>query len=404
MAENRRATRRSIISECLQKSPSGKVQKLHAVLAEGQMSASDFFMWGERGLVATFFADLHLWDEPEAFDSFLATIEIDSPLFPRKAKKITCIAEPDFGNAGFGHPDAVLRVEAENDSYVIIVEAKRHPYTTACKPISLRGIDRSGFNSSLNGQLELDFALAAALEQFKLDDQKLIEPEWITKTPYALERGSRVRRVLKNRNVLRDVVPMACGLPFENYFFVSLTTDMLNPFDAANSLNVFPELFHPQHGPDNCWGELKHQFGWVNYLKLERVIRSLFDSGNRRVGSLFLESLKINENNMRSRAGSEPSNDASEGVKTRGSSMIYSSQINPKTYLHFSWLGQGCALRDYSLSAIEQPEAVRSYRTSQARILIEQELRLGRLDTVRETSRLHERTMELNKQLVARVD
>jgi hypothetical protein len=92
------------------------------------MNDSGFFMWGERGLVATFFADLHLWDDAEAFDAFLAIVQIDSPLFPRRASKMTCIIEPDFGNAGFGHPDAVLRVETEDNSSVIIIEAKRHLY------------------------------------------------------------------------------------------------------------------------------------------------------------------------------------------------------------------------------------------------------------------------------------
>jgi hypothetical protein len=361
------------------------------------MNHSDFFMWGERGLVATFFADLHLWDDPKAFDSFLDKVQIDSHLFPRKTKKIMCIVEPDFGNAGFGHPDAVLRVEAENTASVVIIEAKRHPYVNACKPIHLRGISRSGFNSSLNGQLELDFALALALEQFAETDHELIEPEWITKTPYALERGQGVRRTLKNRNVLRDVVAKICGLPLEHYFFVALTTDSSNPFEEEHQGWILPELFHPKHGLDNCWNQIKHQFGWVNYVALKEVIESLFVGSTFEFDSLFLESLEINGKNM-----GRSTNIVSSGYEPtrRGTSIIYAPQINAKTYLHFSWRGENCALRDYSLSSTEEPYAERSFRTSDVRKLIEEEVPLTRREGVTNTSRMHQKIFELNKQLV----
>lgn len=364
------------------------------------MNHSDFLMWGERGLVATFFADLHLWDDPEAFDSFLAKVQIDSPLFPRVTKRVMCIVEPDFGNAGFGHPDAVLRVEAENTSSVIIVEAKRHPYVTACKPIHLRGINRSGFNSSLNGQLELDFALALALEQFTGTDHELIEPEWITRTPYALERGEGVRRTLKNRNVLRDVAAKICGLPLEHYFFVSLTTDPSNPFEDEKHTSILPELFHPKHGLNNCWNQIKHQFGWVNYVALKEVIKGLFAGSAYEFDSLFLESLEINEKNMRHSTNVGSNGYESTLVKSKGTSIIYASQINAKSYLHFSWRGEGCALRDYSLSSTEAPDPERSYRTSDVRKLIEQEVPLTSRDGVTNTSGMHQKILELNKQLV----
>jgi hypothetical protein len=188
----------------------------------------------------------------------------------------------------------------------------------------------------LNGQLELDFALALALEQFDRTDRVLVEPEWIMGTPYALERGVGVRRTLKNPNVLRDVVSRICGLPLENYFFVALTTDESNPFHDANCTSVLPELFHPKHGSDNCWHSVKHQFGWVNFVALEKVIRGLFEREVPGTDSLFLESLEINQKNMRRGATVESSDRESGAPKTRGTSIIYASQINPKTYLHFS--------------------------------------------------------------------
>src|ERR1700693_5523645 len=133
---------------------------------------SNYYMWGERGLVATFFADLHLCGNQDAFNAFLDGIQIRYPHFPRTTTRIVSFIEPDFANTGFGHPDAVLRVETDEDEFVFILEAKRGCYLNACKPISSRGIPRSGYNSSLNGQLELDFALALALEGFLENDSE----------------------------------------------------------------------------------------------------------------------------------------------------------------------------------------------------------------------------------------
>ncbi len=79
-----------------------------------------------------------------------------------------------------------LRVENGENRFVIILEANRGCYLNACKPVASRGILRSGYNSSLNGQLELDFALVLALGNFDENDPELIEPEWILETPYSV--------------------------------------------------------------------------------------------------------------------------------------------------------------------------------------------------------------------------
>ncbi len=127
---------------------------------------------------------------------------------------------------------------------MIILEAKRGCYLNACKPVASRGILDSGYNSSLKGQLELDFALALALENFDENDSELIEPEWILETACSAERGQGGRRRLKNPHVLRSIVRETCGLPLENYFFVSLTSDRANPYLDEDNARLLPELFH----------------------------------------------------------------------------------------------------------------------------------------------------------------
>ena len=130
------------------------------------------------------------------------------------------------------------------------------------------------------------------------------------------------------------------------------------------------------------------------------MIKGLFHGGTNKSESLFLESLELNNKNMR-RTSSVRSSVYDLGVgKKRGTSIIYASQLNPKSYMHFSWLGEGCALRDYSLSSSREPKPDRSYATSKVRALIEHELPLSRKEAVTKTSAMHQRVVELNKRLI----
>lgn len=353
-------------------------------------------MWGERGLVATFFADLHLCGNLDAYNAFLDGIEIPNPNFPRTATRIISFIEPDFANTGFGHPDAVLRVESDKDEFVFILEAKRGCYLSACKPVSSRGVPRSGYNSSLNGQLELDYALALALHAFKENDSELVEPEWIKDTPYSMERKEMGRRRLKNQNVLRAVVNEICGLPLENYFFISMTNDRSNPYPSEGNNQVLPELFHPAFGVKNCWHEMKHQFGWVNFQTLETVVRSLLDESVGMGESLFLKTMELNRTNM---PAGIAVNHSQNGPESRGISLIYAPTIQSGTFLHFSWWGESCALRDYSLHPTSEPIPQRKYTTSQIRLLVEREIQVLREGSTKNVTHWHRRICDLNMSL-----
>lgn len=60
-----------------------------------------------------------------------------------------------------------------------------------------------------------------------------------------------------------------------------------------------------------------------------------------------------------------PENDGPpQEPRTRGVRLVYVPEINQHTFLHFSWDGIACALRDYSKSATIQPRPDRRYNRS----------------------------------------
>ncbi len=363
----------------------------------------DFYMWGERGLVASFFADLYLTGDSRAFEEFLRAVQIENERFPRSVSKATVIIEPDFSNKGFGHPDAVIRVDSENESAVIIVQAKRGPYAKACRPRTGRGI-RKGFNSCLNGQLELCYALALALEIFTPSCTELVEPQWIMNTPYAVERKRKVSgglRRLKNPNVLRDVVAGLAGLPLRNYFFLALTTDYSNPFLDQNLAPLFPELCHPDFGILDCWEQMKHQFGWINYSVLEEL--SLPAQKDRKL--LFAKSWELNRRNMQSgtplgRDSTESPNEGNPAILGRGTSLIFAPSQNASTFLHFSWRGESSALRDYSQSSTLQPSPDRRFATSEIKKQIQRQIVIQKEERIENVAHWHNRVSALNRTFI----
>lgn len=254
--------------------------------------------------------------------------------------------------------------------------------------------------------MELDYVLALALERFHLDSTQLVEPEWVAKTPYERERRGR-RRYLKNPIVLREVVTRFAGLPFKNYFFLGLTTDPSNPFRVASNTQLFPEIFHPDFGPEDCWPKMAHKFGWLNYAALETVIRKLQERQILRSDSLFLESLAMNRDNMEfqvpsSEATIAPGEEGASSLehqtsKRRGTSMIYAPAINARSFVHFSWRGESCALRDYSKGSSVQPPSNRGYPTSTVRSLIKQEHGISKKEPpVADSAYWYAKTIRLN--------
>lgn len=208
-------------------------------------------------------------------------------------ERFACVVEPDFGNMGFGRPDAILRFDFSARHFVVIVEAKLTGFEKACWQCSRRA--EKTFNSRLNGQLELDYRLAMALAEFKDGMSALEEPNWVPYSPYGKAQS------LKKGSVLKTLVAefSGKGLDLGGYYYLVMTTDEQNPFDRAND-QYLPQLFKGEFEGNklvfpNRWQELRSKFGWTNYKEMMRLIKKI--EGRLPVGSLFLPTYELYEMN-----------------------------------------------------------------------------------------------------------
>jgi len=315
---------------------------------------NELFYWSERGLVSTFFIDLYNADTKllQEFIDSIVTATGNKIYF--NPVKMRCVIEPDFSNTGFGHPDALFMFENYNEEKIVFIfEAKRGSYSKSIKSSSLRGT--AGYNSSLNGQLELNYSLALALSNFDKCNDNLIEPDWILKTNYNNERKGYCRS-LKNKNVIKNVALPVAGLNIKQYYHLILTNENKNPLLENN---IFPEIFDSEG--KNIWNEYKKQFGWINFDKLLKLA-SKFEN------SLFLPTYEFNKSNLYS------TNSSNNGVtKKTGVKLVYIPEINNKTFLHFSYKGESCRLRNYNdqnITLIENSD----YTTSEVEQMIIKEI------------------------------
>lgn len=254
-----------------------------------------FKMWGERGLVGTFFADIYQLSDLRAVNNILQTAQFPEAQMKNNQppEEFHAIIEPDFSE--FGRPDAILNVKYEDQRAVIIVEAKRTDFKSSCN--KRRGDD--GYNSTMKGQLELDYRLAMALSKFRKGDSELAEPEWVLATDYKGNLKGKPRRLQKS-NVLRDVASLFSGEEFGHYYYLVITTDEANPLDKPGE-TFLPELFKPESSGitltfSNCWREFRKQFGWLNYKTMKEFIDGVQD--RLPLDSLFLTTYDLNKGNL----------------------------------------------------------------------------------------------------------
>jgi len=399
------------------------------------MTGNSLVMWGERGLVATLLVDLNRSTESQGWEELFKLANLVSPRPVERFESVLVVVEPDFANTGFGHPDAILRFNiASADPIVFILEAKRLPFAKCSVPASNRG--GAGYNSTLNGQLELNHCLALALSEFKPDQQELKEPVWVLHSPYASERKGQLRS-LKNPAVIEEVARSFSGLPFRSYYHVIITSDDLNPFENNDNASMWPELYHPDYSFQNAWPQLRAQFGWTSWEALGQLMGRLEAQHKLDSHPLFLRTLEKNRSNFKSGLGSVtpasrfedeepliaepatilgariPNKTASREAfsssvsgtagKGRGVTMIYAPSINPNTFLHFSWLNESCAIRDYSQSPNIMPLEDRSYRTSNVREFIVKKVAIRNREPISNTSYWHETTVNLNQSELPRL-
>lgn len=331
-------------------------------------------MWGERGLVATLFSDL-AQENASILKKFIEMIELaDGSLgINFNSEEMWCVIEPDFGNRGFGSPDAVIRITNKKDkSIVIIFEAKRTTYERSSWDLNRKQYD-SGFNSSINGQLELNYCLTLALQQFKKDE--LIEPNWIINA-YQGDRDVLGQRRLVNKHVLNKIAKQIANLNLQCYYHVILTDDDSNPFLKRKNL---PRLFD-QHNQDQ-WESVKKNFGWLNFERINEFAKKHFSNEE------YLATWELNKGNM--------NHDHISIEGPRGYSIIYIPDVIKETYVHYSYLGESAALRIYGDSKSD-PRIVRDYASSWINSRKKDEVIPDMRKPVTDTAYWHEYIKKLN--------
>jgi hypothetical protein len=375
-------------------------------------------LWGERGMVAAMLVDLYRWSKTHSWQSFLEKCSYSSSPAGCGIRSVSAVVEPDFSNQGFGHPDGLIKFELEDgSSKVVILEAKRLDYRKVCAPPATRG--GAGYNSFLNGQLELNHCLALALSNYQDEDLDLREPDWILHSPYNSDRRGKLR-ALKNPAVIEQIVRPFSGLPFHSYFHLVITTDTSNPFENTANRDFWPELYHPDYPFQNCWKELIPQFGWVSWDSVETMMRKFSSTVHNGESSIFLPTLEANRRNFKTGLGAIPTEESTDVTAggltdesltvsgatpnlsnghrgTRGATMIFAPSINPSTFLHFSWLNESCALRDYSSSPNIMPFEDRTRRKVEVLGKIVKEVAIRNRSPISDTRYWHETTQNLNK-------
>jgi hypothetical protein len=345
----------------------------------------EFNMWGERGLVATLFLDLSFLNKEQFVTEFINNCSYDPEFSIKNIIKINFIIEPIFGSKGFGNPDALINIITSNGKYIFFVEAKTGSYIKSAVPSFERRNDKIKFNSKINGQIELNHCLAMVLSKYNMGDE-FIEKDWILKSPYQAERKGELRKI-ESGHVINKIVKYISGIPLENYFHLIITTDEKNPLDDIKNADYLPQIYLPET-PGNSWKVLRKQFGWINYKKILEISRVI----DKKIGySYFKDAWELNATY---RKGDYDALD-------KDVAMIYAPEINPKTFLHFSWAGDSCELRDYSQGTVKPIKDSRFTRrevNKKIKIIIHNAEGMNR-PNIENYAEWYKMTLELNKRI-----
>ena len=216
-------------------------------------------------------------------------------------------------------------------------------------------------------------------------------------------------------------------MPFRSYYHLLVTTDDSNPLEKPGNEAAWPELYHPDYPFQNCWKDLRSQYGWISWDAIAGLVRSLSTDGKLRE-PLFLATFEPNRRNFKGVSAlisEEPPDTEDEHTLSleetlvtgprqaaipartttgsgRGATMIYAPTINHSTFLHFSWLNESCAIRDYSKSPTIMPFEDRTSRASDVRRRITKEVVIRNRRPISDTKYWYETTMNLNTSELSR--
>jgi hypothetical protein len=353
------------------------------------------YLWGERGLVSSFFLDVSATTSFERWDAFLELIRFPAP---GRVTAAWSVVEPDFGNKGFGHPDCVARLAFDGGAVaVLLLEAKLTTYHKMSWSSSKRL--RKQFNSKLNGQIELNHRLALALQGYAEGQGELREPDWVVGTGYVTPNDRP--RVLKDESVRRLVAAELAGRAADEYHHVIMTTDVDAPAPEAERRPLI--VVQDEAGPVPLpWERFTPRFHHCSWEKMRRLAEgwgtSLFVSNYR----FFADRLIV------ARTGAEEDESlSSEGVRLLALQPAPEVGLNmaKPTHVHLSWKWHGSSFRLWDFTASEKGKEIKTYKGNVADLLDRAEhgipytltyRKQHRLD--RKSSRWHRIVLEKNRE------
>ena len=311
-------------------------------------------LWGERGLVASFFLDVSAIPSFERWEAFLELIGFQ---MPGRVTEAWSVVEPDFGNKGFGHPDCVARLGFEGGAIVVLLlEAKLTTYRKASWPASRRL--RKQFNSKLNGQIELNHRLALALEGYTAGQDELREPGWLVGTDYVTPNGRP--RVLKDESVRRLVAARLAGRAADEYHHVIITTDEDAPAPEADRrpLIVVPASPRPV---ELAWDRFAPRLHHSNWEKMRRLAEG-WDA------SLFVLNYRFFADRLIAAVAAAEEDDrlSPRGVQLlalRPTPEVGLNLARP-THIHLSWTRRGRSFRLWDFSESERGKEITTFTGS----------------------------------------
>ncbi|MHC4660139.1 MAG: hypothetical protein ACYS8W_00495 [Planctomycetota bacterium] len=222
----------------------------------------------------------------------------------------------------------------KGEKKVFFLEAKRSTYLESAMKRGNRR--KKGFNSSINGQIELNYRFSRALLNRKPGEIK-------ESSEVFAAYGENKARILKNPFTIEKVVQkMECKDNMDFYHLI-LTSDDSNPFISGDTDDYFPGFFN-ENGV-NLYEEMKSNICWVGYENLLSVSN---DDG------YFSRNYGFNNRSIKTHATDQEM--VKIDGKVHGVLIVFVPEYS-ENLLHLSWRGNSSVLRDY-VSLLEGPEKI----------------------------------------------
>jgi hypothetical protein len=188
------------------------------------------------------------------------------------------IVELGFGQ--FGDPDLIFVCDSSmGQKYILFIEAKAKTYRDSMMPNQDPGMRARGFNSRINGQLNLKYRFAQAVIAANEGRTEWVEEPrelWECYIADQLKDPIPAPRRLKKDNIISKILkPLMSGITSNASFrYVALTwdTEIMAFFrDDEVTDDFLPRFLDPSDG-HNLYQEMQSQIGWLGYRNLEEAL------------------------------------------------------------------------------------------------------------------------------------